>query len=574
MKKIIPFLKPYRAQLLLAVLLSAASTLCELLLPTIMSDILDKGVYLADLSYILRSCGRMLIVALISLGTVLGGAYLSAQVVAGFCTDLRETVFNRVNNMSFEEFSSIGTSALLSRATHDIGNLSWVASMLSGSVVTIPVLFLGGVLLAMRKDTVLALIMLVFVPVVFVIVTVIGRKIEPLWVISDSYVDKQNDIVRERLHGIRVIRAFNSEPREHKRIDEATHVMADNIIHANVSMGLVSPLTIALMNMAAVLIVWIGGWRMENGLSGVSGGDIFAIVQYVALTMNGVVMAAFMIVMLPHAKVAAGRIGVVLNSEDIADPNPEEALELKGDIEFKHVSFCYDGASVPAVEDVSLHIRAGEKVAVIGGTGSGKSTLVQLLMSFRLPTSGKIYFDGRDAATINRKTIRDNMSCVLQRPAIYSGSIRRNIEMGRPGASEAEIEEAVGIAQMADYVDRLPDGLEHMLEQSGKNLSGGQKQRICIARAILKNAPIFIFDDSFSALDFMTEARLRARLGEKIQGRTQIVITQRISSAMSSDCIFVMDGGRLVDAGRHEELLERCRIYREIYVSQTGGEAK
>lgn len=574
MKKIIPFLKPYRAQLLLAVLLSAASTLCELLLPTIMSDILDKGVYLADLSYILRCCGRMLIVALISLGTVLGGAYLSAQVVAGFCTDLRETVFNRVNNMSFEEFSSIGTSALLSRATHDIGNLSWVASMLSGSVVTIPVLFLGGVLLAMRKDTVLALIMLVFVPVVFVIVTVIGRKIEPLWVISDSYVDKQNDIVRERLHGIRVIRAFNSEPREHKRIDEATHVMADNIIHANVSMGLVSPLTIALMNMAAVLIVWIGGWRMENGLSGVSGGDIFAIVQYVALTMNGVVMAAFMIVMLPHAKVAAGRIGVVLNSEDIADPNPEEALELKGDIEFKHVSFCYDGASVPAVEDVSLHIRAGEKVAVIGGTGSGKSTLVQLLMSFRLPTSGKIYFDGRDAATINRKTIRDNMSCVLQRPAIYSGSIRRNIEMGRPGASEAEIEEAVGIAQMADYVDRLPDGLEHMLEQSGKNLSGGQKQRICIARAILKNAPIFIFDDSFSALDFMTEARLRARLGEKIQGRTQIVITQRISSAMSSDCIFVMDGGRLVDAGRHEELLERCRIYREIYVSQTGGEAK
>ena len=574
MKKIIPFLKPYRAQLLLAVLLSAASTLCELLLPTIMSDILDKGVYLADLSYILRCCGRMLIVALISLGTVLGGAYLSAQVVAGFCTDLRETVFNRVNNMSFEEFSSIGTSALLSRATHDIGGLSWVASMLSGSVVTIPVLFLGGVLLAMRKDTVLALIMLVFVPVVFVIVTVIGRKIEPLWVISDSYVDKQNDIVRERLHGIRVIRAFNSEPREHKRIDEATHVMADNIIHANVSMGLVSPLTIALMNMAAVLIVWIGGWRMENGLSGVSGGDIFAIVQYVALTMNGVVMAAFMIVMLPHAKVAAGRIGVVLDSEGIADPNPEEALELKGDIEFEHVSFCYDGASVPAVEDVSLHIRPGEKIAVIGGTGSGKSTLVQLLMSFRLPTSGKIYFDGRDAATINRKTIRDNMSCVLQRPAIYSGSIRRNIEMGRPGASEAEIEEAVGIAQMADYVDSLPDGLEHMLEQSGKNLSGGQKQRICIARAILKNAPIFIFDDSFSALDFMTEARLRARLGEKIQGRTQIVITQRISSAMSSDCIFVMDGGRLVDAGRHEELLERCRIYREIYVSQTGGEAK
>lgn len=574
MKRIIPFLKPYLAKLLPALLLTAVSTICELLLPTIMSEILNKGVYMADLSYIVRCCVQMLAVALVSLASVLAGAYLSAQVVAGFCTDLRESVFCKVNNMSFEEFGTVGAAALLSRATHDIGNLSWVASMLSGSVVSVPVLFLGGVILALRKDALLALIMLVFVPIVFAVVIVVGRKIEPLWEISDSYVDKQNDIVRERLHGIRVIRAFNSEPREHQRIDRATHVMADNIIRANTRMQLISPVAIVLMNMAAVLIVWVGAWRMENGLSSVSGGDIFAIVQYVALTMNGVIMAAFAIVMLPHAKVAAGRIGIVLGSEGIVDPNTEETLEFKGDIEFEHVSFCYDGASVPAVEDVSLHIRPGEKAAVIGGTGSGKSTLVQLLMNFRLPTAGKIYFDGRDASTINRKTIRDNMSCVLQRPAIYSGTIRKNVEMGRPGASEDEIKEAVEIAQMADYVDSLPDGLEHVLEQSGKNLSGGQKQRICIARAILKNAPIFIFDDSFSALDFMTEARLRARLGEKIQGRTQIVITQRISSAMSSDCIFVMDGGRLVDAGRHEELLERCRIYREIYVSQTGGEAK
>ena len=574
MKDILPYLKPYRRRIALAMLLVAAATVCDLLLPTIMNDILNNGVRQSDFAYIVRCCAWMLAVAAAGLAALLAGRKISCDVVAGFNADLRTDVFSLVNNMTFEEFNSIGAAALLSRSTYDIGTVSWVASMISGSLITIPVLFFGGVILALRKDVTMSLILLLFVPAIFLIVRPISKRIGPLHETSDKYIDIQNDVMRERLHGIRVIRAFNSEPREHKRIDEATHVMADNIIHANVSMGLVSPLTIALMNMAAVLIVWIGGWRMENGLSGVSGGDIFAIVQYVALTMNGVVMAAFMIVMLPHAKVAADRIGVVLDSEGIADPNPEEALELKGDIEFKHVSFCYDGASVPAVEDVSLHIRAGEKVAVIGGTGSGKSTLVQLLMSFRLPTSGKIYFDGRDAATINRKTIRDNMSCVLQRPAIYSGSIRRNIEMGRPGASEAEIEEAVGIAQMADYVDSLPDGLEHMLEQSGKNLSGGQKQRICIARAILKNAPIFIFDDSFSALDFMTEARLRARLGEKIQGRTQIVITQRISSAMSSDCIFVMDGGRLVDAGRHEELLERCRIYREIYVSQTGGEAK
>ena len=574
MKRISPFLKPYMSKLLPALLLATVSTMCDLLLPTIMSDILNKGVYMADLGYIVRCCGRMLAVALISLGAVLAGAYLSAQVVAGFCADLRNTVFRKVNNMSFEEFGSVGASALLSRATQDIGNLSWVAWMLSNNIISIAVLFIGGVLLAMRKDAILALIMLLFVPFVFAVVIVVGKKIEPLWEVSDSYVDKQNDIVRERLHGIRVIRAFNSEPREHQRIDTATHVMADNIIRANTRMQLISPLAIVLMNMAAVLIVWVGAWRMENDISAVSGGDIFAIVQYVALTMNGVVMAAFAIVMLPHAKVAAGRIGVVLGSEGIVDPNPEEELTLMGDIELENVGFCYDGASVPAVDGVTLHIRPGEKAAIIGGTGSGKSTLVQLLMGFRLPTSGRILFDGRDAAKINRKTVRDNISCVLQRPAVYSGSIRKNVLMGRPDASEEEIMEAVEIAQMADYVASLPDGLEHELEQSGKNLSGGQKQRLCIARAILKNAPIFIFDDSFSALDFMTEARLRARLGEKLGGHTQIIVTQRISSAMSCDRIFVMDGGRLADSGTHDELMERCRIYREIYVSQTGGEAK
>ena len=312
MKKIIPFLKPYRAQLLLAVLLSAASTLCELLLPTIMSDILDKGVYLADLSYILRCCGRMLIVALISLGTVLGGAYLSAQVVAGFCTDLRETVFNRVNNMSFEEFSSIGTSALLSRATHDIGNLSWVASMLSGSVVTIPVLFLGGVLLAMRKDVVLSLVLLAFVPLLTLIVVLLGKRVLPLWGKSDDYIDMQNALLRERLRGIRVIRAFNTEKREHGRIADATHIMAENIIRANVSMGLLTPLATLFLNISALLIIYLGGWRMVHGISGVSAGDIFAIIQYVTMVMNGVIMASFAIIMYPRAQVAAGRIHQVL----------------------------------------------------------------------------------------------------------------------------------------------------------------------------------------------------------------------------------------------------------------------
>lgn len=573
MKKIFAYLKPYRGGLLLGMLLMAISTVCELLLPDIMSDILNTGVYNADLSYIFRCCAKMLAVALVSLGSVLGGWYISSKVVAGFCADLRQGVFRKVNDMRFEDISRMGSSALLTRSTHDVGTLSWVASMLSGSIITIPVLFIGGVVLALGKDAVLSLVLLLFIPLVFAAVVRIGKKIEPLWETSDKYMDKQNDIVRERLHGIRVIRAFNSEPREHKRIEDATQVMAENIIRANVSMGVISPLSIALMNMAVVLIVYLGGFRMERGFSSASGGDIFAVIQYITLIMNGVVMAAFSIVMYPHAKVAAKRIGEVLDVESPAEPEEEE-LHFSGDIRLENLSFGYEGAAENAVSDISLHIRPGQQVAVIGGTGSGKSTLVQLLMGFRRPSAGHIYFDGRDSVSISPKTIRENISCVLQKAAIYSGSIRKNIAMGRPGATDEELLAAAEIAQMGDYLASLPEGLDHELTQSGKNLSGGQKQRICIARAVLKNAPIYIFDDSFSALDFLTEARLRKALSERTAGKTRIVITQRVSSAMSCDCIFVMDKGCLVDAGSHQELLERCKIYQEIYVSQTGGERR
>ena len=573
MKKIFAYLKPYRGGLILGMLLMAISTVCELLLPSIMSDILNTGVYNADLNYIFRCCAKMLAVALVSLGSVLGGWCISSRVVAGFCADLRLGVFRKVNTMRFEDISRMGSSALLTRSTHDVGTLSWVASMLSGSIITIPVLFIGGVVLAMGKDPVLSLVLLLFIPLVFVVVVKVGKKIEPLWETSDKYMDKQNDIVRERLHGIRVIRAFNSEPREHKRIEDATQVMAENIIRANVSMGVISPLTIALMNLAVVLIVYLGGFRMERGISTASGGDIFAVIQYITLIMNGVVMAAFSIVMYPHAKVAAKRIGEVLEVESPAEPE-EEDLQFSGDIRLENLSFGYEGAAENAVSDISLHIRPGQQVAVIGGTGSGKSTLVQLLMGFRRPSAGHIYFDGRDSMSISPKTIRANISCVLQKAAIYSGTIRKNIAMGKPGATDQELLAAAEIAQMGDYLASLPDGLDHELTQSGKNLSGGQKQRVCIARAVLKNAPIYIFDDSFSALDFLTEARLRRALAERTQGRTRIVITQRVSSAMSCDCIFVMDKGRLVDAGSHQELLERCKIYQEIYVSQTGGERR
>ena len=571
MKKIFKNLLPYKGRIMVALLFMTAATVCDLMLPTIMSNIVDKGIHLSDMEYIKTNCLNMFIVSVAGLLTVLVGRKYTSEIVAGFCCDLRKMVFAKVNTMTFSEINEIGTAALITRSTHDTETLGWIASIFCGSVITIPVLFIGGVFLSFRKDVLLSLILLLFIPIVFAVVIAVGRKIEPLWQISDEYIDKQNDIMRERLRGIRVIRAFDKEAHEHDRIAKATKTMAEYIIKSNVSMGVISPLTLFLLNLSVVLIVYIGAARMENGISAVSAGDIFAIIQYVTLVMTSIMNAAFVIVMIPHAKVAANRIGEVISAEGIDDKIPEEPLEFSGDIIFDHATFKYDGATEPAVSDISFHITPGQKVSVIGGTGSGKSTLVSLMLCFRMPTEGRVIYDGRPTTELSHKTVRRNISCVLQNSSIYSGTIKDNILMGKPDADNSEILEAAEIAEFSDFVKSLDDGFEHELNQSGKNLSGGQKQRLSIARAIIKNAPIYIFDDSFSALDFLTESKLRTKLSEKAKGKTQIIITQRVTSAMNSDVILVMDNGKLVDSGKHSELLERCKIYREIYASQTGG---
>lgn len=570
MKRMLKYLRPYWKTIILSAFAILISTVCDLLLPTIMSDILNQGVHNSDLSYILLCCGKMLAVSLVGLGSVLVGVWFSNQAVAGYCADLRREVFRKVNDMTFEEFGKLGTAALVTRATHDVDTVSWVASELSGTVVTIPVLFFGGVMLAMQKDVMLSLTLLAFVPVIVVIVCLVGRKILPLWDKSDQYIDKQNDLMRQRLRGIRVIRAFNAEQKEHGRIAEATHVMAENIIKSNVSMGLISPVATFLLNAAAVLIVYLGGIRIEKA-SGLTGGDIFAIVQYVALVSNGVIMGAFSVIMFPHAKVAAGRIGQVLGAEAMADPVKRQDLTFSGDVRFDRVSFMYDGAAEYALKDISLEIQKGERVAIIGGTGAGKSTIVSMLLGFRMPTEGTVYLDGIPTTRLSRHTMRQNISCVLQNTSIYSGSIAENVKMGDPEATEEQLQNALEDAQAMEFVKGFPNGLRHELKQSGKNLSGGQKQRISIARALLKKAAIYVFDDSFSALDFLTEYRLRKALQTRLADKTQILITQRVSSAMHADRIYVMDQGRLVGAGDHTQLLESCEVYRQIHASQTGG---
>lgn len=568
MKDILPYLKPYRRRIALAMLLVAAATVCDLLLPTIMNDILNNGVRQSDFAYIVRCCAWMLAVAAAGLAALLAGRKISCDVVAGFNADLRTDVFSLVNNMTFEEFNAIGAAALLSRSTYDIGTVSWVASMISGSLITIPVLFFGGVILSLRKDVMMSLILLLFVPAIFLIVRPISKRIGPLHETSDKYIDIQNDVMRERLHGIRVIRAFNKEASLQQKIADATHVMAENIINANVQMGLLSPAAVLLVNLAGVAIIWLGGWRMETGSHAISGGDIFAIIQYLALVANGVLMGGFAMVMLPHAKVAADRIGEIFHATGMQETAKGAEHTFRGEIALDHVTFRYEGASEAAVQNVSMHILPGQKIAVIGGTGSGKSTLVQLLLSFRLPTEGQILFDGVSASQIDRGVIRKNISCVLQKTAVYSGTIRHNIEMGRPGAEEADILEAADIAQLTPFLNSLPEHLEHPLQQSGKNLSGGQKQRLRIARAIVKQPKILILDDSTSAVDMATDEHIRRALKTAMPGSTKIIIAQRIASILSCDRIIVLHEGELSDVGTHAELMERSQIYRDVYDSQ------
>ena len=573
MKYILPYLRPYRRQTALAMVLVAFATVCDLLLPTIMNDILNHGVRQSDFAYIVRCCVWMLAVAAAGLAALLAGRKISCDVVAGFNADLRTDVFSLVNNMTFEEFNAIGAAALLSRSTYDIGTVSWVASMISGSLITIPVLFFGGVILALRKDVTMSLILLLFVPAIFLIVRPISKRIGPLHETSDKYIDIQNDVMRERLHGIRVIRAFNKEASLQQKIADATHVMAENIINANVQMGLLSPAAVLLVNLAGVAILWLGGWRMETGSHAISGGDIFAIIQYLALVANGVLMGGFAIVMLPHARVAAGRIGEIFQATGMQETAKGAEHTFGGEIAFDHVTFRYEGASEAAVQDVSMHILPGQKIAVIGGTGSGKTSLVNLIPAFYPADSGAVYIDGLDARSYEPEELRRKVGLVPQKAVLFRGTIRTNLLWGCEDAADEELFAALRAAQAYEFVMEK-GGLDAEVAEGGKNFSGGQRQRLTIARALVRKPEILILDDSASALDYATDAALRRTLRELSFHPTVFIVSQRTASIRSADQIVVLDDGRAVGLGTHESLLKTCEVYREIYESQYKKEAQ
>lgn len=530
---------------------------------------MENGINALNMRAVWTASGIMLAVAVVGLIANILSYKLSAIVTSKFSKRLREEVFKKVNTLNPDQITRWGTGALITRSTQDIGLLEECADFLMHGVLNIPVLVVGGAVLAFLADPWLALIMFAFVPVVVFALYFVTRRIMPLWQKSDDYIDKQNSIIRERLTGIRVIRAFNRENRECERANEATEVMAENIIKANVNMGILTPLAMLCLNLVTVLIVFVGAKRMDNG-SAVTGADIIALVQYVALVMNGIMTLAFMIAFLPKVVVNSRRINEVLETEVPAEPCDDGKPAFDGSVRFEHVDFAYDGASENALTDLNFSIKAGDRVAIIGGTGSGKSSVVRLLMKFFKPTAGNILFGDEEIRDISGKRVRDNVACVLQNASIFSGTLGSNIRMSDDTATDDEVMAAAEVAQIADFIKKVENGLEYEIQPDGTNLSGGQKQRLAIARAMLKNSAIYVFDDSFSALDFLTEANIKAALAEKLKGKTQIIVTQRAATAASCDDIIVLDGGKVVGEGKHKDLLKSCTAYREIYESQTG----
>ena len=568
MKDIWKRLKKYRLPLVSAFVMLVLSTVCSVTLPTLMTNIVDYGINAKDIDYVYRTCAIMAAVTAADVVLVVVAYKIGQEAVAAFCGDLRAEIFAKANAMPMDAFKKMGTGALITRSIEDVDRVGDVLNTLMSALSAIPFTMILGTVLAFRKDPVLALILFAFVPVILAVVVLVSRRLHPLWKLSDEYMDKQNALIRSRLSGIRVVRAFNRESAEQEKIDKATHIMAGNIINANIRAGLISPVCMLVLNLVTVLILYVGAFRITLEGSKLTVGGILAVIEYVGMIMSGIMTISFSISEIPRARVKCMRLGEVLSAESIPEATDTHLPPFKGAVSLKKVGYRYPGSEGSALSGVDMEIAAGEKVALIGGTGSGKSTLVRLLTGLSAPTEGELLFDGKPVSEISEQRIRDNVSCVLQKDTIFSGTIGENVAAGRQ-VSDEEINAAIEDARLAEFVEEQKEKLAYPVTQRGGNLSGGQKQRLAIARAILKPAAIYIFDDSFSALDFMTESKLRARLAERLKGKTQIIVTQRVTTAMNCDKIYVFDAGTINASGTHSQLMESCGIYREIYLSQT-----
>lgn len=576
MHKISGFLKPYRFQIVILFILVFLQSISDLYLPILLSNIVNLGIAKNNPHYILKIGALMLLIA--TGGTILAilASFLSAKIAMGFGQILRSEFFSHVTCFSLNEFNQISTPSLINRTTNDINQLQMITMIILRMMITAPIMCIGGILMAVAKDKALSLLLIIILPILCAIIFIITRKSIPLHKSILKKLDKINKILRENLTGIRVIRAFNRNEYEKRRFHDANYELKENNIKVNQIMAILTPSLILIMNFTTIAIIWFGSIQISRGQTQL--GDLIAFLQYVVLIMISIIIASNMLIYIPRAMAAASRINEVLAivPEYKSDTPSISPSNLKGIIEFKNVTFSYPKAEEPAIKNISFCARPGQITAIIGSTGSGKSTLLDLVLHFHEPDvdHGCILIDGFDIRNLPLGMLKSIIGLVPQDSILFTGSVAHNIRFGKENATDEDLKHAAEIAQATEFILNMKHGFNSEISQGGLNISGGQRQCLSIARALVKKSKIYIFDDSFSALDYHTEAALYAALKKETVDATVLIVSQRVNTIIDADQIIVLDNGQIAGVGRHQDLLSQCLIYREMISSQLGGVVK
>jgi len=563
-------LQPYRRLLIAVVALQTVQTSAALTLPTLNARIIDNGVLKGDVAYI-RSTGAVMVgFTLIQIVFSVAAVYFGGKVAMGFGRDLRKALFHQVTEFSTREVGAFGAPSLITRITNDVQQVQMLVVMACTMAVAAPITMVVGVVMALRQDVGLSTVLLVSMPAAAIILGLLVSQMVPAFRLMQDRIDQINRVLREQITGIRVVRAFVREPQESRRFGNANEELTATSLRAGRLMSSMFPTVNLLINLSSVGVLWIGASRVNAG--DIQVGSLVAYLSYLVQILMSVVMATFTISMIPRAAVSAGRIQEVLETQPTvrrADV-PVTEVATHGSLEFRAVGFHYPGAEHPVLQDISFSTTAGHTTAIIGSTGAGKTTLVNLIPRLFDSTSGAVLVDGVDVRDLDPEMLWRSIGLVPQKPYLFSGTVASNLRYGKPDATESEMWEALRVAQAADFVQAMPGGLDARIEQGGTNVSGGQRQRLAIARALIRRAEIYVFDDSFSALDLATDARLRAALGPFTADAAVVIVAQRVSTISTADDILVLEDGELVGRGTHDELIATCPTYAEIVQSQIG----
>ena len=566
------YLRPYSWALLAVVALQLVSTMASLYLPTLNADIIDKGVARGDTGYILSTGGWMLLVTIVQIACSVAAVYFGARTAMSFGRDMRAAIFHKVGSFSGREVALFGAPSLITRNTNDVQQMQMLVLMTATMMIAAPIMGVGGIIMALRQDVGLSWLMVVSIPVLVVSIALIVVRMVPQFRAMQVRIDLVNRVLREQLSGIRVVRAFVRERDEAERFAEANAALTGTALRAGRLMVLIFPTVMLVLNASSVAVLWFGAGRVDSGQMQI--GALTAFLMYLMLILTSVMMATFMAIMIPRAAVCADRIGEVLQTESsvVAPQNPVRELHSRAQLELRDVEFRYPGAAAPVLSNISFRAAAGQTTAIIGSTGAGKSTLVSLVARLFDATSGTVLIDGVEVRDLDPEMLWNRIGLVPQKAYLFTGTVASNLRYGNPQATDEDLWAALEIAQARDFVEEMPGGLEAPIAQGGTSVSGGQRQRLSIARALVRKPEIYLFDDSFSALDLATDARLRAALRRQTADATVVIVSQRVSTITDADQIIVLDNGSVVGLGRHDELLRACPTYVEIVQSQLAAE--